>query len=265
MPTTIPITFYTNASESTFVITAITRGDNDATPAGITLPISLAIQSPIGGMYPWTGSFTTTDSTVPPYYNAAGAINDTVTPPLKIFTSAVPPAGRWGTLVMVNSIYSGSNVSAWSIFPNSNVPDVSFQQGSFDRADNDIVTALSMQYYQAPPSDQSALSVNMGWIEAELMGAYLYEANGMQDKAKGMDGKIQDHRDNAMAQLDELMYFNRGGFTRVSGFADAPLNVAPNVRPDGSPVSVAPPYPVLAWTGWNWAWWSGGNLNPGNG
>lgn len=262
---TIPITFYTNASESTFVITSLTRSDNAQTPVGITLPISLTLGSPVGGLYPWTGSFTTTDATIPTFYNAGGAINGTVTPSLEILTNSVPPAGIWGTIAMVNSIYSASNVSGWSILPNTNVPDVAFQQGCFDRADNDIVTALSMQYYQQPAANQSPLSVNMGWIEAELMGAYLYEANGFQDRAKGMDGKIQDHRNRAMGQLDELMYFNRGGFTRVSGFADAPLNVAPNVRPDGSPVSVAPPYPVLAWTGWNWTWWSGGNLNPRNG
>lgn len=264
---TVPIPLQLNQVESILIVTAIVRSDTNVAPGGITLPVTLTQGSPVGGLYPWTGSFTTTDPTLPPFYFATALLNGLISFNFKIF-GTTPPAGMWGTLAQAQGIYSADNINLWSTSRGASAPDPTMQQNAFNQADSDLIAQITQSYYSIPGplssysmTTQSQIwsSANqLGFIEAELMGAYLYQANGVQDSAKGMDGKIQGHIDHAMQALKEMLFLGRGGLTRVSGYSDAPIAVPQTVDPSGNPIDPYPPYPAGRWTGYRWLWGSTG-------
>lgn len=245
MSVTLPISVGVSRVVSSFTVTSILRADNNQAPIGTTLPVTLTVGSPVAGVYPWTGSFV--DSTSAPFYNAIGMIDGESFP--FVIQGTTAPSGLWATLANVQQIYGPDNIFLWSQNATSATPSATWQQGAFTRADQYILQEFS-SYYFVPPTVNSTLT----WIEAELVGVYLYEANGLQDAAKGIDGKMTAHRENAENQLEELFFQNRGGFTHTSGYRDAIQGVLQTVSPGGNPIQQQSPWPLPYFTGYQWVW-----------
>lgn len=177
-----------------------------------------------------------------------------------------PIVGMWGTLAMVQGMYSPDNLNAWGVNPTPNVSVSSMIQAAFNRADSDILMEFQKQY-SVPPGPSSAYAVGtvnynnavkLAWIECELVGVYLYEANGLQDATRGIDGKMTNHRTHAMQELGEMFFRNNAQFARTTGYSDAPFGVAATVDPSGYPVSNCPLWPTYRWNGNYWQWGNAG-------
>lgn len=202
---TIPIARKLSATESGFSIATLTRSDTGLAPAGVSLPIALANTS--GTI--WTGSFV--DASPAPLYNAIGLITflnggTANTPPFQIVGIGV--AGAWGTFSQACAIYSTDNENLWSTQRSDGTPSASQQQGAFDQATAEITMAILLKGLGLPSAGTPAFTA-LGWIEAELAGVNLYSANGLQDAAKGMDGKLTLHRQRAMRRLRNLIRWSQ--------------------------------------------------------
>lgn len=268
MSTTIPIATTVNASVSAVAITALYRSDNGLAPTGVSFPIALSAGTPPL----WSGSFVETGSVPAFYWNPNGPIGQVTfsaggngTFQGTILGTGIT-AGLYSTVLQANGIYGPDNISLWSIRGATGVFDPSWQQLAYGQADSEIASEFAQQSCALPgalstqtPGTQLFASVQqLGQIEAKMMGAFLYQANGLQDAAKGMDGKVTSRLEESRRQLKELLFLNRGKFAYVGGFSNAPFAVPPNVDPSGNPVAPQPPYPVARWNGW-WFTWGGGN------
>lgn len=177
------------------------------------------------------------------------------------------PSGIWSTLLQVQQIFSQQNINIWSANPVNNLPDPVQQQGAFNTADGEIISLFAENYcvVPAPLAQQTqgtqlyaAVNLLTTSIEPRLAGVALYTSNGQQDSTKGQDGKNQMHYDLAIKQLKNLLFLNRGGFVKTTGYQDAPVASPQTVDPSGNWVDPYPPYPVPRWTGYRYVWQSGG-------
>lgn len=232
-------------------VTAVIRNDTLLPVAGLSLPLAMTVS---GSQL--IGSFTDVLPQTSYTATATVTVSGIVSLPFDflIANALVTPAGLWGTLTQLQGIYSTSNVNLWPVDALSNTPVDTLIQAAFNRADNWILQRLANQYCVPPAPGTSMIAQTLSYIECELAGVYLYEANGLQDATKGMDGKMQGHRDNAEMELKNLLYRNQGGFVRTAGYGDAPTFAAPTVTPFGQPVDPTPPYPIPVWSNYRWVW-----------
>jgi hypothetical protein len=224
-------------------VSTLTRSDTGAAPSGVSLPIVLTLTSGA-----WVGSFTD-PGTLPPYYNATLSITYS--------DSSVQSVGGV-------TIGSGSTVAG--VY--GDISDIRAEMGSFNEqqsADPDNAgdpTQISLH-------EQKAIAFADSYINSELktlgfatpatvnldllrvifgkLGAYqLYQVRGLQDKNNAFQAKF----DWADAKLQELTYLNNGGFTRATGYSDAPIGVPATVDAQGMPITtfVSAPW----WGGWQW-------------
>jgi hypothetical protein len=279
MSTTIQILQNINQAGITAVsITALLRSDNGLPPTGVSFPIALTLGSPGGGIWPWSGSFTEVGPVPAFYWNPNGPIGQVTFTAggngffyNTILGSGIT-AGLYSTVLQANGIYGPDNIELWSTRAKTGVFDPSWQMLAWNQADAEIMSEFAKQNYvlptpigtQTPGTPIYSSVLQLGQIEATMMGAFLYQAPGLQDAAKGRDGKVTDRVDLARKQLQNLLFLNRGGFQRSSGYSDAPLNIPATVDPSGNPVDPCPPWPVPRWSGYRFVW---GNLNSvyGNG
>lgn len=245
MSVTLPISVGVNTNVASFTVTSILRSDNGQSPAGTSFPVTLTVGSPVLGVYPWSGSFT--DSVSAPFYNAIGSLDgDSFN---FIIPGSTTPAGLWADLTNVQQIYGPDNIYLWPQNATSATPSATWQQGAFNRADQYILQMFSSYYFVPPTTD-----LTLTWIEAELVGVYLYEANGLQDAAKGIDGKMTAHRENAEGDLLDLFFRNQGNYARTSGYRDAPQGVLQTVTPGGIPLETQSPWALPFFTGYRYVW-----------
>lgn len=231
-------------------VTQLVRSDTGLTPTGTTLPITSAVTSgafsvPFVDVAPYPTIWFFTFTITWPDGSTSGPIGDQFTNP------ASSASGLFATLDMVREIYSRANVDLWSKDPVTGLADTALLQGIFNRSSAWMRTQFATNFF-AVPSPTDALATQLGYIEAEIAGAYLYQANGLQDAAKGMDGKMTDHRESAECQLEEMFWLNSAGFTRVAGYSDAPRSFAATVDSNGAPIATSAPYPLWRWDGYQW-------------
>jgi hypothetical protein len=248
---TIPIRFTLTAAETAASITTLTRSDTGFAPSGVSLPIALANTS--GNV--WTGSFV--DASPAPSYQAVAQITfangRTGLSPAFAVAGAAGPAGMYATISDGAGVVSQDNIDLWSKQREADSPNLSQQQGAFNLASAYIVSEFSKNKL-LPPAPLTVSAAPLVLIEARMMVCHLYSANGIADKATGRFGKLTSIYDSADDELQELLYYNRGGFTRASGYSDAPVGVGPTVDASGRNVGAAPPWPRPVWNGSFWTW-----------
>lgn len=122
------------------------------------------------------------------------------------------------------------------------------EQQAGDYATAYINSRLAALSYAAPAT--ASLSP-LRFIFAKLAAYQLYQVRGMQDRSSkggGYSNAFTAKREEAREELEELLYNNRGGFARVTGYADAPVGVGATVDACGRT------WPGTWWGGYPWGW-----------
>jgi hypothetical protein len=223
---TIPIRLTLSAAETAVSITALTRSDTGLAPAGVALPIALVATGNV-----WNGSFT--EASPAPSYTAVAQVTfpggtTAFSQPFQI-AGASGPAGKFGTIAIPARKYSIDNLNLWATAPNTGSPDLSLQQGAFDDADTYIISAIQLKGLDLPAQGTNAFAA-LADIEGRLMGAFLYEANGLQDEKD----KMAAHATSAKRLLARLIRWSM-----INPGSPAALPLASG-QTSGVPQSVAP-------------------------
>lgn len=226
-------------------IVSLIRSDNGQTPAGVTLPISLSL---VNGQ--WTGSFA--DASPPLYYAYSFTITygdgSTSGPaPALLYPTGVV-AGVYGDISDIQA-EMGDYLTQIAADPdNEQISGIIglHEQKAINFADAWINAELAKNYFVTPATVNLAM---LKIIFGKLGAWQLYQVRGLNDDPKNRD-PFQEKFDWAKDELEELMFLNRGGFTRVTGYADAPLGRNPSVDQDGRRIPPLPFGPY--WDGYLW-------------
>lgn len=249
--------------------------------------ISLSMQDPAGVSYgPFAFDFISGPQTVTPYgcspgsdttyaggnYQAAIAGATTapyppgtiyagiqsitisaVTEPVPVMLIAYPPTSQsgYGNVFDIKREMGSVNARAAADpdVTGNNAEIALNEQWACSVADEFINSALQRNSFAIPAT------VNLPIIKtiwAKIASWQLYQTRGMEDKdVKGT--RFSEKYSWGKDQLEELMFMNRGGFARVSGYSDAPHGVTATVDLQGNRVC-KPCWPVPTWNGIFWTW-----------
>jgi hypothetical protein len=244
MPTVTISLAITGDTITAVSVTALTRSDTGLAPSGVSLPLSLSL---VGGV--WTGSFVD-PATLPPFYNTTLGVtysDSTVQSIPGVSINGGVVAGVYGDLSDISAEMGGYNTGQAADPDNAGDAGQTtlHEQKAIAFADSYINAELSKANFATPAT------VNLGMLKIIFgkLGAYqLYQVRGLQDKTNAFQQKF----DWARAELEELLFMNRGGFTRASGYSDAPVAVLATVDADGRPVSTVFPVPFSNGQYWQW-------------
>lgn len=104
--------------------------------------------------------------------------------------------------------------------------------GHIQNAGDFAVQFIQAAFYQGNcvvPDTFTAYQSILTPIFAGLAAWKIYKIRGLRDDKNGKGGNaFQTKYDWSVSQLSELLFFNRGGFDRTSGYSDAPTSVGRN-------------------------------------
>lgn len=253
---TVPIVLTSPDGSSAASITSLIRSDNGQAPSGISLPIVLSL---VGGE--WQGSFT--DTSPPAYYTAIvvftinGVQAQPASYPLYTNTGA---SGFYTTQKIVETV-GQSDPDFWSqIDNNSTGPNPARYQSAIDRVESEMNSMILMENIVAPiPMSHPHFNMLVK-IATDCVLAELYEfPRGLREGDK-VGGQLAAMRKAAMGKLSDLLFCNRGGFQRATGYSDVGFARA-RTTPGGTPVESRPPWPIPQWTGYRFVYGSGWGRN----
>jgi hypothetical protein len=220
---------FTSPGPTALTIASLTRADTGTTVSG-----SVAQQSSVV----WLLSITEPAPGLIYAYTLTGTWADGSSSPVIGTVVATSLSGVYWTQSGTEQIYGAGNVAKWSQKDNNvDTLDTAALAAAGSRVDNYTNRRLRDFLYVAPLASSSRDFAFVQDAANELVGVYLYEARGLQDSTAGIDGKMTQHRKDAMGALKNLL-------TRVSGI-DCPRSASPAVAViDPRPQAAADGYPV---------------------
>lgn len=239
----------------------LTRSDTGQTPQFVTLPAAFQpIYVQVGPVLQFQGQWAfpfVDDNPAPAYtWSARATFSDGTGANFSgTLNGEKLVAGTYATRADMDQQIGSDQVDALARKSDGTIDDTLIA-GALLNADRVINAELKIYSCAAPTTD------NLDYlrsIAARFACNFEYNANpsGIAmagDKGVDWRGKMKDMWDSAMRDLQELLFNNRGGFTRVNGYSDAPVAVAPTLTPAGEPVGTAV-FPVPRWNGY---WWQYG-------
>lgn len=253
---TINISLTANPAATAISMTAVVRSDTGLPPAGISLPIALSLS---GGN--WVGMFSDTSPSatyIGTFVLSIGSLNY---PPFQdTIVSGAGAQGYYTTQAIIEAV-GGFDSDTWSNVSNSSaIPNQARYQSAINRIETAMNSRLMRQSFVAPIPMTHPQFGMMTKIATDYALEELYAfPRGVRGGDK-VGGALQMMRDEALQELEELMFLNRGGFQRVAGYSDVGFARA-TTTPGGTPVASRPPWPIPNWDGYRWVYgnveWNG--------